>query len=72
VEYYREFADCSREFFSAKRQTTSNVWSLAELTCPKETGRSVLGDLLNRLGDPSSSHRAVFASGICGDATQAA
>lgn len=62
VEFHQEFADGSREYFSAKRQTTGNVWSLAVLTKPSENGRSILGDLFNRLGDTASKHRAVFAS----------
>jgi hypothetical protein len=62
VELFRELSDGTREYLSAKRQTTSNVWSLAELTSPKENGRSTLGDLLNRLGD-DGKHSAVFVSG---------
>src|SRR5688572_30253276 len=62
VELFREFSDGGRQYLSAKRQTISNVWSLAELARPKENGRSVLGDLLNRLGDDPGKNSAVFVS----------
>jgi hypothetical protein len=62
VEFRSEFSDGSMEYLSAKRQTTSNIWSLAELTRPKERERSILGDLFNRLGEYPSKDRAVFCS----------
>src|SRR5687768_5453008 len=62
VEFFTELNDGTRECVSAKRQTAVNVWSLAELTRPKETGRSILGDLFDRLADASSRNRATFVS----------
>ena len=63
VEFYTTFADGTREYFSAKRQKTGNAWSLADLTRPDETGRSILGDLLKCLSSGPTPSWAVFASG---------
>lgn len=62
VEFYTVAADGTREYLSAKRQKTGNAWSLADLSRADETGRSILGDLLQRLSTDASA-RAVFASG---------
>lgn len=62
VEFYTVAADGTREYFSAKRQKPGNAWSLADLSRAGETGRSILGDLLQQLSTDASA-RAVFASG---------
>jgi hypothetical protein len=62
VEFYTVAADGTREYFSAKRQKSGNAWSLADLSRADETGRSILGDLLQRISTDVSA-RAVFASG---------
>ncbi len=49
------------EFHSAKRQTTGPIWSLADLVRP-DNGRSVLGDLFEKLDLDPRSH-VVFVSG---------
>jgi hypothetical protein len=63
VEFYTTSVDGTREYFSAKRQNTDNAWSLADLTRPNETGRSILRDLFERLSSAPAPCRAVFASG---------
>lgn len=49
------------EFHSAKRQTTRQVWSVAVLMRP-DKGRSVLGDLFEKL-DLDPKNHVVFVSG---------
>ena len=63
VEFYSTYPDGSREYFSAKRQTTGNAWTLADLTRPNETQRSILGDLFAHVATDAVPSRAVFASG---------
>lgn len=63
VEFYTTSPDGSREYFSAKRQTTGNAWTVADLTRPNETRRSILGDLFARVSSGTVPSRAVFASG---------
>lgn len=62
VEFVKALPSGEREFHSAKRQTSANLWSLHELTVPDPRGRSILGDLVAKLhGSPDT--RAVFVSG---------
>jgi len=61
TEFKKELA-AGAEFHSAKRQTTSQLWSIAELMRLGDSGRSVLGDLFSKLElDPNN--RVVFVSG---------
>ena len=50
------------EFHSAKRQTTGQLWSIADLMRNGDNGRSVLGDLLSKL-ELFPSSLVVFVSG---------
>jgi hypothetical protein len=61
IEFVKAWVDGVREFHSAKRQTTGNIWSLSELTTGGSDD-SVLGSLWDKLlRDPNS--RVVFVSG---------
>ena len=58
---FKKAISANVEFHSAKRQTTGLLWSLADLT-RSDNGRSVLGDLLQKLAlDPQ--YHVVFVSG---------
>ncbi|TDU63029.1 hypothetical protein EI77_04550 [Prosthecobacter fusiformis] len=77
IEFKKELPECT-EFHSAKRQTTGQLWSIADLIRIDTNGRSVLGDLFSKL-DLDENHRVVFVSGttardleeICGAAIEA-
>lgn len=61
IEFVKELNDGSREFHSAKRQTTSLTWSLRKLTAVGGTGRSILQDLFDRIAATAKS-TACFVS----------
>lgn len=61
IEFKLEFAEVL-EFHSAKRQTTGQLWSIADLMFVGANGRSVLGDLLSKL-EIFPCSRVVFVSG---------
>lgn len=61
IEFKKELAG-GTEFHSAKRQTTGQLWSIADLMRCGSNGRSVLGDLLLKLGRFPGS-RVIFVSG---------
>lgn len=61
IEFIKVAADGTREFHSAKRQTTGNVWSLSDLAAGG-TEESVLGPLWQKLRRHPNT-RAVFVSG---------
>ena len=76
IEFKKELAE-GTEFHSAKRQTTGQLWSIADLMRVGDNGRSVLGDLLSKLEQFPGS-RVIFVSGttardleeICGAAAE--
>ena len=74
IEFIKVFRDGTREFHSAKIQTTKDVWTVPMLCAEKETGRSILGDLFKKLADPKARVRFVSETGanalalICKDA----
>ena len=61
IEFKKELVS-GTEFHSAKRQTTGQFWSLAELTRVGENGRSVFGDLLSKL-QLFKDTQVIFVSG---------
>lgn len=62
VEFVLCLNDGDKEYHSVKRQTTKAVWTLRQLTDINERGRSILGDLIEKVAaDPT--HRAAFVSG---------
>ena len=63
IEFVETHLDGTQEFHSVKRQRAQGEWSLYALTnADKATGRSVLGDLLGKLGSRQAA-RCVFVSG---------
>ena len=60
VEFVLTDRSGGREYHSIKRQQGDGNWTLARLTQPSSTGRSILGDLIAKTGPES---RAVFSSG---------
>jgi hypothetical protein len=57
VEFVKVRSDGSPEFHSVKIQTTKPVWSLPALTAKdKDTGRSILGDLFEKLQKDPKAH----------------
>jgi hypothetical protein len=64
VEFRLLRDDGVNSFHSVKRQRSDGEWSLAKLTTPSATGRSILGDLFTKLReDPSASCVFVSATG---------
>jgi hypothetical protein len=62
IEFSKTLLDSTVEYHSVKRQTTGTTWSLFDLTAAdKKTGRSILGDLLDRQ-KASPRNKAVFVS----------
>jgi hypothetical protein len=61
IEFKKELAG-GTEFHSAKRQTSEQLWSLAELTRVAKNGRSVLSDLLSKL-QRFTGCQVIFVSG---------
>ncbi len=61
VEFVVRSNDGAQEFHSVKRQTTRDVWSLKKLTETGTNGRSILGDLFEKI-TADKSHRAAFVS----------
>ena len=64
VEFYLETNDNKRQFHSVKRQKTGGDWSIADLCRQRKTGRSILGDLFNKLlAYPNAETRFVSSTG---------
>ena len=61
IEFIKTNRDGSREFHSVKRQHPGPGWTLSELTRRDEHGRSVLGDLFEKLA-ADNSRKVIFAS----------
>ena len=61
IEFKKE-TPTSVKFHSAKRQTSGQLWSLAELTKIEKNGRSIFDDLNKKLTS-SSVNEVVFVSG---------
>ena len=61
IEFIKTNRDGSREFHSVKRQHPGPGWTLSELTRRDEHGRSVLGDLFEKLA-ADDSRKVIFAS----------
>jgi hypothetical protein len=78
VEFIKSIPGGIREFHSVKIQTTENYWSVATLLRKLKTGRSILGDLLDKLrADPKAKAKFISETGanqldlICKDARMA-
>ena len=67
IEFKKELAG-GTEFHSAKRQTSEQLWSLAELTRVAKSGRSVLSDLLSKL-QRFTGCQVIFVSGTTARST---
>ncbi len=61
IEFLKELNDGSREFHSAKRQTTGLTWSLNTLTAVGDAGRSILQDLFDQIA-AAPANTACFVS----------
>lgn len=63
VEFYVQRADGSREFHSVKRQKQGGDWSIADLCrADTATGRSVLGDLFDKVSLDGSVNTCFVSS----------
>jgi len=67
IEFVVRHVDGTREFHSAKRQRTRGEWSLAVLTGKdKNTGRSILNDLVARLSTDGMHRCCCICPNQCG------
>ncbi|PWU09611.1 MAG: hypothetical protein C5B50_27030 [Verrucomicrobia bacterium] len=74
VEFVKVLSNGVREFHSVKIQNTGNAWTLHALSKENKNGRSILGDLFEKLTDTAAQARFISQTGanrlhlLCEDA----